>query len=552
MTGNVSDVQINLYRQGGEKMNHLLLIRGEIVCIVIIVFVMFTSRLYNIGKDSKIFGRILTYALLHTLFDLLTVITVNDPRTQDSFSLPDVFRSGFEVCPFEIFNWVSHIIFYMLAMLFVHEFLSYIIERCYSKTVLRNARIVSTVIQCVLLIILPFLRMDFIPCSGTRSSFGPAAFLAYGLAMVYLMLCLLIVIINRRRLEMHVKLALVPMLIIAMVVEILQVFIPELLFTGSTLTIISVGFFFSLENPTEVFRRKEQIDALTGVKTRNMYEQGLAAMEQDRGSGTVFTFVFSDINDLKFVNDMYGHLEGDRYITTVAQILNSCLEHCEDIYRMGGDEFMAVYRNCGEQTVRKEIDAVIAACAESSEGAPYVRSLAVGYASSGKNDENLKSVLRSADYKMYSKKIEMKKQSSYSLTGEGPSVSGLTDRIFDALSDTDSDTFIYVLNTATDVCRMSKLAVRYFGMEGEFMTDFLKWWETRLHPDDREEVVGDLQNCIMHVGCNHDKTYRVKNAGGRYVTINCKGRVLHGKNGEPDLFAGRMTLLADEKSTVPV
>ena len=41
--------------------------------------------------------------------------------------------------------------------------------------------------------------------------------------------------------------------------------VPELFFSGGALTIVTVGFFFTLENPADFFRQKIQVDALTGA-----------------------------------------------------------------------------------------------------------------------------------------------------------------------------------------------------------------------------------------------------------------------------------------------
>ena len=82
--------------------------------------------------------------------------------------------------------------------------------------------------------------------------------------------------------------------------------------------------------------------------------------EEDRS--IPFTFLFIDINNLRSVNGLYGHEEGDAYITNVAVTLMTNLRGAEHIYRMGGDEFLAIYRNTDESAVIRDIKRVQEAC----------------------------------------------------------------------------------------------------------------------------------------------------------------------------------------------
>ena len=56
------------------------------------------------------------------------------------------------------------------------------------------------------------------------------------------------------------------------------------------------------------------------------------------------------------------------------------LRNAEHIYRMGGDEFLAIYRKTDEKTVIKDIRRVQEACARGSETLHYTPELAIGYA----------------------------------------------------------------------------------------------------------------------------------------------------------------------------
>ena len=331
------------------------------------------------------------------------------------------------------------------------------------------------------------------------------------------------------------------MLAAAIVAEVTQIVVPELLFTGGAVTIITVGFFFSLENPVAVLRQKVMTDALTGVKSRHSYEADIVRMDRQFAAGTEFGMVFCDINDLKAVNDNFGHLEGDVYIGNVAQVLMACMRNAEQLYRMGGDEFLAVYRNKSAELIHSEIEAVTKACGEMSLSHAYPVGVAMGCAISDRGFADLRDVLRVADFQMYSAKTTIKQQRAYLLdNSEQLDINGLTDRIFDAFASTDPTRFLFVCNMATNVSRLSRTAVEYFGFRSEFIYDFNSYWLGRIHPDDRNAFYDDIMAVFSGKQQYHNVQYRVENGSGAYVLCSCHGKVLRGKGGEAELFAGTM------------
>lgn len=81
---------------------------------------------------------------------------------------------------------------------------------------------------------------------------------------------------------------------------------------------------------------KSEHDALTGLYNR-------MRLERYKYAGQVFVIYF-DINNLKLMNDTYGHEAGDAIIKKFAAELNYWYNY-GDVYRMGGDEFMVVIQN---------------------------------------------------------------------------------------------------------------------------------------------------------------------------------------------------------------
>lgn len=507
----------------------LLILREEIVCLVILLFLFGIAAFYKMGKDVRIFHRLTAYVLVHGIFDIITVLTVNNLET-----VP------------EWLNWCAHVIFYFSAILFSGTFFNYTVQLCNGQRAYRTSRKISAAIAVAYLIVLPFLPIDYLVGNGTNYSYGMAAFVGYGLGLGFFIASAVTVCLGFKRLEPHEKMALLPMLAFLIAMELTQIVVPELLFTSGLGTIVMVAFFFSLENPAVVFRRKLMVDALTGVGSRHSYEEDLANLERrhERNPSLVVGMAFCDINELKKVNNTYGHMEGDVYITAVAQILMRELKSADKIYRLGGDEFLAVFENRSEKTVRAEIAAVQAACERESAAHSYPVGVSIGYASLDGEYKSIADVLRAADYLMYQNKAEMRNKNAL-CEQDGSrtlNLTGLTSRVLDAFIAMDDTNFHYIYNLETSVARVSPGLVELFDLPGEFMQRFDWEWRKNIHPEDVQVFDEDVGAMLIRRKSSHHATYRVKTRRGEYVECTCRGFIVTEQNGGMDLFMGNIAL----------
>ena len=506
-------------------MNPLLILREEIVCLVILLFLLVNALAYQTGRDSGSFLRLALCAVGHVACEILVVLAMNPPG-----------RVGAGA------NRLFHAFFYLFAVLFAYEFFCCTVRLGFaSRAAVRRARRWGLPAVLLYAAALPFLPLYYLKGNGIHYGMGPFIVVSFAVAMLYFAASAVILFLRRRRIPRQVKLALLPLLLAMMATEGLQWAVPELFFSGGALTVVTVGFFFALENPADFFRQKIQVDALTGVKSRHCYETDIRQVEQRyrEGGRQSYAVVFCDINNLKAVNNLYGHLEGDRYISAIAGILTREMKSAERIYRMGGDEFMALYHNQPESVIQGEIQAVHGACQRLSQEKEYPAGVAVGYALSGSGYRSIREVLKVADYRMYKDKAEQKAQLTLHNEGSQCNVTGLTDRLFDAVAQAAGDRccpFLY--NMETNMARISPFWVEQFGLPGEFLYDFPAIWLDWLHPDDRERYQQDLRQVLAGKFSGRTQEYRARNRAGEYVVCTCRSHVLRGKNGEPDLLAG--------------
>ena len=97
------------------------------------------------------------------------------------------------------------------------------------------------------------------------------------------------------------------------------------------------------------------LDLLTGVMNRNALNTRIAGIcEAKESEARPEGIVFLDLNGLKYVNDHQGHAAGDLMLKNAAMILQSTFIG-DDIYRVGGDEFLVMLRKTDEAHMRDKI-----------------------------------------------------------------------------------------------------------------------------------------------------------------------------------------------------
>ena len=90
----------------------------------------------------------------------------------------------------------------------------------------------------------------------------------------------------------------------------------------------------------QVAQEQAITDSLTGLKTHRYFMEALdAEWRRSPRSGRHFSLIMMDLDGFKQVNDRYGHLEGDRVLTTVAELLEARCRQSNVVARLGGDQF---------------------------------------------------------------------------------------------------------------------------------------------------------------------------------------------------------------------
>lgn len=152
---------------------------------------------------------------------------------------------------------------------------------------------------------------------------------------------------------------------------------------------------------------KAYVDSLTSMGSRFFGLQKLNELIEEKRS---FTICFADLDNLKHVNDTYGHLEGDKYIITAASVMQGAFENAI-VSRIGGDEFMLLIPDKGMSVISEHMEEVCSLFTEEHKqnDTPYVANISYGLAEYSPGSDMTASVLIGiADERMYENKRQNK------------------------------------------------------------------------------------------------------------------------------------------------
>lgn len=165
-----------------------------------------------------------------------------------------------------------------------------------------------------------------------------------------------------------------------------------------------------------------ETDALTGVLNRkagiNHLKERMQNIQVKKGFLTV---CFIDVNNLKVVNDRFGHKLGDDLIKNTSRIIMSALREHDQIARLGGDEFLVIFDQCSIEQAVRAWDRIIdkfEAFNITSDSA-YDISVSVGFSEyNHKMNITHDALIEIADGEMYKNKEQYKRMKGISKNGK--------------------------------------------------------------------------------------------------------------------------------------
>ena len=157
--------------------------------------------------------------------------------------------------------------------------------------------------------------------------------------------------------------------------------------------------------------KRAYVDALTSVRNKGAYTTYIEDMQKrmDEGGSQEMAFAVGvfDCDNLKRINDRYGHEKGDVYLKTASRLICHVFQH-SPVFRIGGDEFSVILQNADYENREVLVEQFKAGMAEISASAKHEweeAHIAMGIAVyDSQRDRSVNDVIRRADESMYENK----------------------------------------------------------------------------------------------------------------------------------------------------
>lgn len=159
---------------------------------------------------------------------------------------------------------------------------------------------------------------------------------------------------------------------------------------------------------------KLNTDALTKCNSRIAMQSFIEQFEHERNKSVAI--IYFDLNKFKYVNDTYGHDEGDRILIIFSNVLVDTFRKYAKVGRMGGDEFLAIAMDINEDKIEELANEVNTKLQEKCVELqlPYKVSTSYGYALRPQNESTLLyDIMKQADKNMYKYKEQVHRREGY-------------------------------------------------------------------------------------------------------------------------------------------
>mgnify|MGYP000853299543 CR=1 FL=1 len=164
----------------------------------------------------------------------------------------------------------------------------------------------------------------------------------------------------------------------------------------------------NLREQRDALRQLADTDSLTGLPNRRAGLRELAVqIERARTEGTPLVIGFLDIDLFKEINDRHGHAIGDDVLQAVAAALRASLRGRDEVFRMGGEEFLLLLPGASREVATARLRQVASRITEAGhalrvDGLSVTASIGLAQWRDGQDD--LAGLLRRADHAMYGAK----------------------------------------------------------------------------------------------------------------------------------------------------
>ena len=325
-------------------------------------------------------------------------------------------------------------------------------------------------------------------------------------------------------------------------------------------------FIVSLIQQRDLIRNLEQIsfrDQMTGAMNRYALNSYLARAHLERDMG----LIYCDLIGLKRVNDRFGHASGDRTIIQAYQVLGGMFP-VDQIFRMGGDEFLVVREGVGREKFQESVEQLKAAAVSSRCW------LSIGSAWCQAGGKSFNDLMNEADENMYENKRtyyrlcgltdgleehRMEHDDRELVQSQDALHAFVRDCYFDvtsflkSLTMTGSSFYIYFGDMRKNLYYISDNLKEDFCFPGNIVPNFVSLLEQRIYGPDQQMHGEDTRAMLREKRESHSVRYRIYDKNGELTWLHCRGIMKWNEDKtEPLFFSGSMVSLKNESEVDPI
>ena len=259
-------------------------------------------------------------------------------------------------------------------------------------------RAIPAAVLCLLCVVNLFTEVFFGVTQDNVYYRAPLCVLPYVVTYGYLACGAILVFVNRKRVDKYLFMPVVIFLLPVCLGSLIQLHCYGIALVWVSAALGLTSLYVSLQN------EESYLDGLTNLYNRGYLLNYMDYLAKRAEKGRQASGIMLDVNDFKYINDTYGHMEGDAVLRGVGKVLVRAVAGKGVVARYGGDEFVILLPDAAEETSRCVQKDILARLAEFNAAGtvPCPISLSMGAARFSTADVD--EFFRSMDRDMYEKK----------------------------------------------------------------------------------------------------------------------------------------------------
>ena len=173
-------------------------------------------------------------------------------------------------------------------------------------------------------------------------------------------------------------------------------------------TLVRLGAFLAITHflaALNVALQYARTDYLTGIANgRAFYDATQSELARARRYGSAFTLAYLDVDDLRAVNEKFGHYVGDALIRSVAATLRKSLRGTDLVARLGADDFAILLPETSSESAQGVLRKLEAVLVETSQKSQWSSSFSIGAVTFTSPPDTVEGALNRAEDLMYAAK----------------------------------------------------------------------------------------------------------------------------------------------------